>query len=42
MSLKEKERRLNHVKKGKDLRRYCKDRDDAREAKKEMFKYKTR
>lgn len=42
MSLKEKERRLNHVKKGKDLRRHCKDKDDRKEARKEMFKYKTR
>ncbi len=42
MSLRERERRLNHVKKGKDLRRHCKDKNDSREAKKEMFKYKTR
>lgn len=42
MSLKEHERRLNHVKKGKDLRRHTKDKNDSREAKKEMFKYKTR
>lgn len=42
MSLRERERRLNHVKKGQDLRRHHKDKDDSREAKKEMFKYKTR
>lgn len=42
MSLKEKERRLNHVKKGKDLRRHCKERDDSKEAKKEIFEHKTR
>lgn len=42
MSLEEKERRLHHVKKGKDLRRHVKNRDDDKWAKKEINKYKCR
>ena len=42
MSMEEKNRRPRHVKKGKDLRRHVKDRDDYRAAKKEMFGHRTR
>lgn len=42
MSLAEKERRPRHIKRGKDLRRHVKERDDRKEAKKEIFNAKNR
>ena len=42
MSMEEKNRRQKKKKKGKDLRRHVKDRDDYRAAKKEMFEHRTR
>jgi hypothetical protein len=42
MSMEEKNRKPRHVKKGKDMRRHVKDRDDYRVAKKEMFEHRTR
>lgn len=42
MSMEEKNRRMSHVKKGKDVRRTVKDREDKKWAKREITKYKTR
>lgn len=42
MSMEEKSRRMNHVKKGKDVRRTVKSREDKKWAKKEIMQYKTR
>lgn len=42
MSMEERDRRPRHVKKGKDLRRHVKDRDDKRWAIKEIFRNKNR
>ena len=42
MSMEEKNRRLNHVKKGKDVRRTVKTREDKKWAKQEILKYQTR
>ena len=42
MSLEERNRRPRHIKRGKDLRRHVKERDDRREAKKEIFNAKNR
>ena len=42
LQYKEKDRRLNHVKKGKDVRRTVKNREDKKWAKKEIMQYKTR
>ena len=38
MSMEEKNRRLNHVKKGKDVRRTVKNREDKKWGKKEIMK----
>lgn len=42
MSMEEKNRRMNHVKKGKDVRRTVKDREDNKWATKEIMQHKTR
>lgn len=42
MSMEEKNRRMNHVKKGKDVRRLVKDREDNKWAKREIQQHKTR
>lgn len=42
MSLEEKNRKLRHVKKGKDLRRHWKDKENTQWAEDEMKKYKNR
>lgn len=42
MSMEEKERKPRHVKKGKDLRRHVKERDDKRWAKSEMHHHRDR
>lgn len=42
MSMEEKNRRMNHVKKEKDVRRTVKNREDKKWAKKEIMQYKTR
>lgn len=42
MSLNEKDRKMKHVKKGKDLRKHIKDRDDKKWSDKEIYKYTTR
>lgn len=42
MSMEERDRKPRHVKKGKDLRRHVKSRDDKRWADKEMFRHRSR
>ena len=42
MSMEERDRKPRQVKKGKDLRKHVKSRDDKRWADKEIFEYKTR
>lgn len=42
MSMEEKNRRMNHVKKGKDVRRTVKNREDKKWANKEIMRHKTR
>lgn len=42
MSMEEKNRRMNHVKKSKDVRRTVKNREDKKWAKREIMRYKTR
>lgn len=42
MSMEERDRRPRHVKKGKDLRKHVKSRDDKRWADKEIFNHKSR
>lgn len=42
MSMEERNRKPRHVKKGKDLRKHVKSRDDKRWADKEIFENRTR
>lgn len=42
MSMEERDRKPRHVKKGKDLRKHVKSRDDKRWASKEILEYKSR
>lgn len=42
MSLAERDRKPRHVKKGKDMRKHVKDKNDNRWAQKEMQEYKSR